>query len=226
MKVAAEGGSKTILSVCNKLSYENFDRLYPIILDYARREGIDLLIERGSKAESYGELYVRVFKKLQRDGLHDEVQTAMFRAGKEFADSGGLISAEASSSVATAAADEGYDDFCARLRSNRNRLALLKIIVTTLEDERHVHMVVSKVFVNFSGISADAASRDVVVDGFVIVHKLCPRYRGEALEMAADAMSAGGLDARTRFKVQDIIEMGDPVHPPASGHRSSRRIKG
>lgn len=54
---------RALESACNKLSYANFDKLYPIILGFVKSiEGtMTFLIRRGSESGSFAELYIRIF---------------------------------------------------------------------------------------------------------------------------------------------------------------------
>lgn len=191
---------RALASACNKLSYDNFEKIYPIILGFVQTlEGtMTFLIRRGSESGSFAELYVRMFKKLTRDGQDEKVQYGLTEACAAFVKGGGLH-------VAPLVEDENYDDFCKRLLVKRQMLSLIQILCS---DANCARVVVPTVLENFSQMIdfPESDTRDLVVDGFAVVHKMCPKWRKEAKDMALQALDRGGLDSRTRFKVMDVIE--------------------
>jgi hypothetical protein len=195
-----EFSHRALAAACNKLSYDNFDKIYILIMGFVKTmEGtITFLIRRGSESGSFAELYVRMFKKLCRDGLDDEVKCGFAAACAAFVQSGGLH-------IAPLVVDESYDDFCARLLVKRRMLSLIQILCS---DTHCAEVIVPTVLGNFSNMieHPESDTRDLVVDGFAVVHRMCPKWRKEAKEMALTALDRGGLDTRTRFKVMDVIE--------------------
>ena len=192
--------SRALASACNKLSYDNFEKMYPIILGFVKTmEGtMTFLIRRGCQSGSFAELYVRMFQKLTRDGLNEKVQCGLSEACAAFVQDGGLH-------IAPLVEDENYDDFCKRMLIKRHMLSLIQILCS---DVNCAQVVVSTVLDNFYKMieHPDSDTRDLVVDGFAVVHKMCPKWRKEAKKMALMALNRGGLDSRTRFKVMDVIE--------------------
>ena len=208
-------------AACNKLSYENFDKIYAIIrgaiedavsepgtgglvgtVERTKRDVVVAIVKRACSSGSYIDLYVRALKRLQRDGMGVAVLSAVSRMAAEFRDDGLLVH--------TISEDAEYDAFCSHLLDKRTRLGLLKVLVRACEPG-DVAALADAVLKDFAAAVADPGyAVDLVFDGVAVVHELCPDMRAAASSAVRRARDAGGLSNRSKFQAMDLLEDASP----------------
>jgi len=218
LKDVGDEVGRALEAACNKLSYENFEKIYSVIKDAietakaddcgppdnderSKRDVVVAIVKRASGSGTYIDLYIRAIKRLQREGLGMPVVSAITYMAGEFRAQGLLV---------RELGDEAeYDEFCGHLLDKRNRLGMLKVLVRAC-DPNDVNALADSVLRDFATAMMNPGfAMDLVFDGMAIIHHQCPDRRDDATAAICDARDSGTLSTRSKFQVMDLLESQD-----------------
>lgn len=207
--------ARDLAAACNKLSASNFDKIYSSIQEIVKgtEHLLDALFDSAVGSGSFGELYIRIFERL-RSNMPEQVQSAVTRAADKFAAAGGIVMPYADTTP------DRYDEFCNHAKVRKDRLSTLGLLVnlgvqSAAEDaivafEKHLTQDASPVI-----------QLDLVVDGLAKVQSLRPDMRARVDCLTKTALTSGTeVDARTRFKLLDVVESCKNTRRPRAARQA------
>lgn len=227
LKAIGDDPSRDLAAACNKLSKSNFDRICERVLQVVQCDPeplLDALFVLGAGSGSFGELYVRMFRRID-DVMPGAVRSAVSRAATAFSASGATVMEYVDLNP-----DEDYDRFCSVTKARDLRIAtlamLLRLGVKQAAQEAMAafeeHLKRGDPLNNVLPV----VQLDLVVDGLATVVAWCPESRARAHDMASGALLGTVHTARTKFKILDVVEASRGPRACGGGPpHTSRRLK-
>lgn len=217
--------ARDLASACNKLSASNFDRICDRVLEVVRCDPeplLDALFVLGAGSGSFGELYVRMFRRID-DAMPGAVRSAVSRAATAFSESGATVM-----EYVDLDPEADYDRFCSVTKARNLRISTLALLLRLgVKKAAQEAMAAFDEHMRAGANPEDVlpvVQVDLVVDGLATVVAWCPESRARAHDMAQCALRGTVNCARTKFKIMDVLEASKPraMHAGAPAHTSRR----
>ena len=236
LKDVGDEVGRALEAACNKLSYENFEKIYSVIKEAIESAKADdpesakaddpetANFETASRDDethderSKRDVVVAIVKRASGSGTYIDLY---IRAIKRLQREGlGMPVVSAVSYMAGEFRAQGllvrelgdeaeYDDFCGHLLDKRNRLGMLKVLVKAC-DPNDVNALADSVLRDFAtAMTNPGFAMDLVFDGMAIIHDQCPERRSDATAAICNARDSGTLSTRSKFQVMDLLESQD-----------------
>lgn len=218
--------TRDLAAACNKLSASNFDRICERVLEVVRCDPeplLDALFVLGAGSGSFGELYVRMFRRID-DAMPGAVRGAVSRAATAFSSSGATVM-----EYVDLDPEADYDRFCSVTKARNLRISTLAMLLRLgVKKAAQEAMAAFDEHMRAGANPADVlpvVQIDLVVDGLATVVAWCPDSRARAHDMATCALQGTVHCARTKFKILDVLEASRPKAKSCGAPvRTSRRL--
>jgi hypothetical protein len=217
--------TRDLAAACNKLSASNFDRICERVLEVVRCDPeplLDALFVLGAGSGSFGELYVRMFRRID-DAMPGAVRGAVSRAATAFSESGATVMEYVDLNP-----DTDYDQFCSVTKARNLRISTLAMLLRLgVKKAAQEAMAAFDEHMRAGANPEDVlpvVQIDLVVDGLATVVAWCPDTHARAHDMATCALRGTVNCARTKFKIMDVLEASKPKarHGGGPAHTSRR----